>query len=140
MTAITTDVKSLSETIKDRMEGKIGEFMPDEVFDKLLEAAVSDLVTPKKDQYNRGQNKPSRIQEMIAGAIEDHLKVKIDKELSSDKWERKFDQSGSHITGEVVEKLIKKHSVDMFQSVMENMVTVAVDYAMVNLQNRNNNY
>lgn len=109
MTTELADPKALSDVIKERLNAKVAEFLPDEVFDKLLEAAVADLVKPRQTR-NSYEDKTPKLQVMIREEIEAQLNARIKEVLSGDEWTSKWDQDLGANVAEGVENFIRDHA------------------------------
>lgn len=135
MNNVSTDVKSLSETVRERIGTKVVEFLPDEVFDNLLEAAVRDLVTaPPNSNYHDTPKRPP-LQQMIYDQITDQMNARIKAELSKDEWQTKFNANTQQHVSSGVESYIKKHAVEIMTQLLQRGVAEEISAAIHRAQN-----
>ena len=134
MGEVSTDVKSLTEIVKERLGSKVVEVLPDEVFDKMLEAAVRDLITaPAKKAHYDEQPKPP-LQKLIYDQILAQMNERIKAELSKPEWQAVFNEKiGGHVS-EGVEKYINEHAAKIWTDLLQQGIAASVSYAIQNAQ------
>jgi hypothetical protein len=132
MTTDIADPKALSEVIRERMDTKIVEFMPDEVFDKMFQAAVADLTQSKvKEEYGRRQAQEPLLQKMIRDALAERLNNRIKELLSSDEWSKHFARTanGTYLS-DGINKAIEKNAHTILANMLRDGIGVQIESAV----------
>jgi hypothetical protein len=120
MNNLSTDVKSTAEIIKERLGGKIAEFLPDEVFDGILEAAIRDLLRVPEKRYSTDPQPCSKLQTMISDEIKAQVSVKIKECVSGPEWQTKFNTISNSYFSEKIEEVIKKNAAQILAETLSN--------------------
>ncbi|QIG74649.1 hypothetical protein EVC12_014 [Rhizobium phage RHph_I42] len=90
MSAVSTDVKSVAEQVKERLSGTIAGLIPEEVWNQMIDSGVNQLLEPSvyggklrpNERAGTGE-KISMLQLMIEDAVYDMAKEQIKTMLSS---------------------------------------------------------
>ncbi|QIG70112.1 hypothetical protein EVB87_012 [Rhizobium phage RHph_N28_1] len=90
MSAVSTDVKSVAEQVKERLSGTIAGLIPEEVWNQMIDSGVNQLLEPsvyggklRPNERAGAGEKISMLQLMIEDAVYDMAKEQIKTMLSS---------------------------------------------------------
>ena len=102
------DPKALSDVIRERLDAKITELMPDEVFDKMFEAAVRRMVTTPPKRYHHDPTPFAPLEQIIYDALSERLNQKVKGIFESGEWMKRFDAEAKKVDmGLAIEKAIE---------------------------------
>lgn len=133
MSTEVADPKALSDVIRERMDAKITELMPDEVFDKMFEAAVRRLVTPPPKEYAHEKAKPAPLETMIYDALAERMNEKIKELFETSEWRERTGSvmQGVNLNG-AIEKVIAEHAASIFAKMVTSGVQMDIEAALHN--------
>lgn len=135
MSAPSTEVKSIQQVVKERLEGQVANLIPEEAFAAMIDKAVKSLVDPQLvDPRYPGQGKKgSVIEEMIAAEIQKQMKPRIEKVFGGEEWQQRFDENETQAP-KAIEKMIEKHGATIFTKWMSDSMTSAVEQTIHNMK------
>lgn len=134
MTSLT-DTKSIAEVVRGRMDSKIAELLPDELFEKLLESSVEDLMHVPKKRYDSDPQPISKFQKIILDIMEQKIKEKVLEAFSTEGWQHKFDKSGELAASDIVKQLVSDYAALTFQSMVAAVAQHQVHQVVSDLRN-----
>jgi len=130
-THVSTDVKSVAQVVKERLEGQVASFIPEEVFNKMIDTAVSNLLTkqPVNSSHNAKLKVPLVV--MIEDEIRSNVNERIKQVMSEDQWQMKFDTVAQSASCDAISTIIEKHAHQIMVKFIERATSDAVSL-MVN--------
>lgn len=134
MSTPSTDVKSVQEVVKDRLQGSVANLIPDEVWDKMVAQAVTALIEPPKKEYHHSEQQPSKLVQMISKELESIAAKSIAKALADDKWKVSPEGLGDQVVGDYISTLCQKHAKEMMDGYFQMMTERMVGGAVMHLQ------
>ena len=140
MSAITTDVKSIQEVVKERLEGQVAALIPEEAWSAMVDKAVSSLCEPPPKRYNSDPQLDAPIVQMMKQAIKEIADQRIKEELASEKWLVKFDGYQKTFIDDHIRKMIREQGPLLMTSYFAGMAEFISVGCVQSLRNELNSH
>lgn len=138
-TEISTQLKSVQDRVRDRIQTEFLALIPQELWEKMVNAEIQRFLSePRYDQWgNRARNDDSTpvLKDLVREAINKAAKDKIAVELSSSKWNGNWNGTEYEV-GEAIKKMIVDHGDLIWKTLMVGMMEAVAQLVLQNFKNQ----
>lgn len=140
MTALSTDIKSVQDTIKEKLQGQIAGLIPDEVWSGMVDQEFRSL-TSIRFRYTcpfTGQSvELTKLQYLIQVQLSDYYKAQIKKELDEISLQTRSEYQGGEylLSNERLETALKAVSGEMISALVVRMFSQSANEVLNHLRN-----
>ena len=152
MSNVSTEIKSVQEIVRERMQGQIAGLIPDEVLNAMLDKAVADMMLDERiegkisskiyttqDSYGRSQVvKVSLLRSIIENLVYEEYFERCKKIISSDEMKQVFDQ-GVMQPAELMKEAVAANADLLIKKMFVSMMANNLQDTVVTIQNELNN-
>lgn len=133
-------VKTTQEVVRDRLMGQVAGLIPDEVFQQMIDGAVTHMLTPPPKDYAGDKPKVSPLQQMIRDEMRDQMAGRIKTFFADEKWQTAFDHQAEVGISPAVDELIEKHAATLMQTFVKQMMSGIIEQAVMAVRHNTQGY
>ena len=127
------DPSKLMDGVKDRIRAEFASLIPDDAWQEMVKKEVDYFFYRKEDEGYSSRRSSSQFERMCNTLLEKECKERFGEYLKSAEFSTVYNEKGSPIASQAVERFIVENSGKVLASFFGNMMQGALDNMKMNL-------